>query len=127
MFSGSFDPTDDAILIDVELRGPLGKNLYLFVLDTGTAVTTVDPGVLDELGYSPRMGRRMRRSIGVGGTSAGYSIEIERIQTMGLGVERAEVICTDLPSGVDGLIGTDLLRGRILTIDWIRGALAVGP
>ena len=46
---------------------------------------------------------------------------------MGFTVGPIDVACADLPSGmgIDGLIGTDLLAGRILTLDWVRGLLSV--
>lgn len=46
---------------------------------------------------------------------------------MGVEHEPCELICQDLPKGVEGLIGLDLLRGHVLTLDARVGVLTVDP
>lgn len=114
--------------VSVVIYGPLGRRRFRFILDTGTRVTTVDPEVLDQLGYNSRMGRRVSRSLGMGGVEQGYFIELSRVEAMGFITGPMEVVCADLPPGcgIDGLIGMDLLQHRVLTLDGIQGTIQVG-
>jgi hypothetical protein len=128
VWADRFDPKQRTVWLDVLLSGPAGNGWCTFVLDTGSPVTILDPGKADELGYSARMGKRLRSFWAVGGTQPGYLLEVVRLATMGFVVERCELVCQDLPRrmAVDGLIGMDLLEGRIVTLDGIRGLLTVG-
>jgi hypothetical protein len=56
-------------------------------------------------------------------------IDVRRFEGMGQVVEPFEVACHDTPEdlGVEGLIGMDFFRHRILTLDGIRGKVLVGP
>lgn len=127
MFTSRFDPKEREIWVDVVLHGPLGQIPCRFLLDTGTRVTVVDPALVDALGYSARMGEGRSRLIGVDGVQEGYRLEVERIEALGFAVSPCEVFCHDFDErlGVDGLIGMDLLDGRVVHLDGVRGVLTV--
>ncbi len=59
------------------------------------------------------------RAIGAGGAIHGYSLNLDQIDIMGASLAGFEVVCEDVaPEAlVDGLIGLDFLRTRVLTID----------
>jgi len=66
VWSTPFDPAADAILIEVEIFGPMGSRRAWFVLDTGASRTTVNVALADELGYGAHVGNRRTRAIGAG-------------------------------------------------------------
>ena len=92
-------------------------------------MSLVDPEIVDDLGYSPRMGRQVSRLVGVGGVQHGYELAVMRLETMGLVLAPCLLMCHDLPRelGVDGLIGMDLLEGHILTLDGKAGLVTLAP
>jgi predicted aspartyl protease len=129
MWTDPFDPRARIVYVPIRLYGPLGNHVYRFVLDTGCAVSLVDPEIVDDLGYSPRMGRRISRVIGVGGVQHGYELAVTQLETMGLVLAPYLLMCHDMPRelGVDGLIGMDLLEGHILTLDGKAGLVTLAP
>lgn len=129
MWTAPFDLQARTVYVLASLTGPLGVRRSLFVLDTGSQVSAVDPAIVDELGYSPRMGRQVSRLIGVGGVQVGYELPVMQLETMGLVLAPCLLMCHDMPRklGVDGLIGMDLLEGRILTLDGKAGRVTLAP
>jgi hypothetical protein len=122
----SFDPAGSFVPVDVWITGPLGRYRATFLLDTGSPVTIVDPEVLDLTGYGAHMGTRTSRLAGITSESQdGYRLRIERLEALGHCWAPCEVRCHDLPTdlGVYGLIGMDLLRGHVITIDCVRGVV----
>jgi hypothetical protein len=128
MWRGSFDPKEREVLVDVVVHGPLGARSFTFLLDTGTERTVIDPSVLDSLGYGARMGRRVSHLLGAGGVQPGYLIEVTRLGLFDVTVAPVEVFCHDLPVdlGIEGLIGMDLVEGRVVTLDAVQGIISVG-
>jgi len=128
MFAQAFDPKKREILIDVVLTGPLGASRLRFLLDTGTPVSIIDSAAVDALGYGARMGTEVSRLAGVDGVQAGYRLKVDRLEALGFSVEQYEFSCHDFEAwfAIDGLIGMDLLEGRVLTIDGVRGVVTVG-
>ena len=119
MWEGKFNPADRVIWVTARLHGPLGTRPYQFVLDTGCYRTIVDAGIVDELGYSPAQGKQVTRLVGAGSAMPGYTLVVDRLETMGLHLDSFAVVCQDLPRdiGVDGLLGMDIIEGRVLTVD----------
>jgi hypothetical protein len=67
---------------------------------------------------------------GVGGRIPSYELPLVRFELMGLELEQFLVLSQDiLPEDldVDGLIGMDLLRGRVLTLDALAGSIRLAP
>lgn len=129
MWTARFDPDAGEIFVDVILSGPRGDYPASFLLDTGAHRTTVNVVITDELGYGAHLGRHNIRTIGAGGSIPGYVLPIRRLEVMGLVLENFDVICEDIEpaAGVDGLIGMDMIRGRVLTVDAIRGMVTLAP
>jgi len=82
---------------------------------------------VDELGYGAQMGTARSRLLGVSDVQEGYRLNVQRLETLGFAVEPWEVFCHDFDErlGVDGLLGMDLLAGRVTTIDCAQGLLTV--
>jgi predicted aspartyl protease len=99
-----------------------------FVLDTGSQATVLNTASADDNGYSASMGTKRSRLLGVEGVQEGYRLKVDRLEALGFAVENHEVFCHDFDErlGVDGLIGMDLLAGRVLTIDGVKGLIRIG-
>lgn len=124
-----FDPTQDLILLEVDLHGPRRAKQCLFVLDTGCAVTLVRPEVLDEIGYSARDGEARTTITSALGRESGYTLRIARFDA--LGFTRRDVLfhVHDLPdeAGVDGLLGLSFLSQFNYEIRSQEGRILVSP
>lgn len=129
MWTGSFDPTQDAIYVHGFLHGPAKVRAVSLVLDTGAPTSYLNTAIADETGYGARMGKRVTCVWGIGTPQQGYSLEVSCLEVMGLSFGPLEVVCHDIPPsfGIDGLIGLDLLALHILTLDFIIGAITLGP
>ena len=129
MWTARFDPEVGAILTVVKVFGPNGHRDANFLLDTGAWRTSIDVDLTDELGYGAHMGNRHTRTVGAGAPIHGYSMNLQRIEIMGTLLEGFEVVCDgfDPEVEIDGLIGMDFLRDRVLTIDAIEGRVTLLP
>lgn len=120
MWSGRFDPVEREIWVRARVRGPLGVWSVDCMLDIGTSTTIISSAILDSLGYGAHMGKEIRNVVGPGGIKIPcYSIDVH-LEVMGLDLPAFEVLAQDiLPDqyGVEGLIGMDIVDGRILTIN----------
>lgn len=109
-----FDPDSDLIIIDGRVWGPdaqQDRGLSL-VLDTGAAETIISPDVLDELGYSARLGEQRTVMRSAVGREEGYMIRVARFRCLGFVEMDFRIHAHDLPEGwgIDGLIGLSFLR-----------------
>ncbi len=109
--SSPFDYDDDLILIEVKLRGPRGTVRPRLVLDTGAAVTTLLPEIVDEVGYSARDGNKISRVRSAIGEEHGYSLHLAEFSALGVTTPNFMVNVFDLGhEGFDGLLGMNFLR-----------------
>ena len=115
------------LLIEVEIWGPRASDNFLFLLDTGSSRTIVDPAVVDNLGYSPRMGRNFSFLAGLGGIREGYELDVMRLRMMGFELVSCPVLCHEIETsfGFDGLIGMDLLESHVVKLDGPNGWIEV--
>lgn len=123
----AFDPRGRLVVVPVFVAGPRGGETFQFALDTGATRSAVSGLVLGVLGYSEDQARsRTTARTGSGGVSVGL-IHIARFAAFGRVETDYPVIWLPLPpaSRVDGLLGLDFLRGRVLTLDFSRGRVGL--
>jgi hypothetical protein len=128
--SRSFDPKGRSVVVDARITGPRNTTLARLILDTGASATLIRPWVLEAVGYalgSSPGSRRLRSA-----TGGGSAPVVVARQLTALGHARIDfpVAAYDLPPAVtvDGLLGLDFLRGRVLTLDFARGRVGLrGP
>jgi hypothetical protein len=109
-------------LLWVEARAAQSSSEPLnLLLDTGAGVSVLNTATSERLGLKP--GHRIA-VCGVETTLAGYSIKPVALTTKGLGLP-APALAVDLQGlssscarPVDGLLGADFFRGRIVQIDY---------
>lgn len=81
------------------------------VLDTGAAMTTLTPTLLDKLGYGPRDGVCRTRIRSALGQEEGYVLRVEAFAAMNISVSNFEVQVFDLGfEDLDGLLGMNFLN-----------------
>ena len=108
----------------------IGEETFTFLFDTGAGVTAVTPQTARKLGCTPHgqdIGFRMsgeRVSFARCGRmdlrSGNWSATIDPAGVFDL----AAVMPAELPP-LDGILGLDAFRGRVITIDWPAGKIAV--
>lgn len=70
-----FNPHDDLVRVRALLEGRNGRSAELnMVVDTGSAMTIITPGALDDIGYSPREGETTTMIRTPLGAEPGYTI-----------------------------------------------------
>ena len=118
-----FDPQQGLIIVPAELWGPSGSAVLRLALDTGATGTLVNTGMLVALGYDPALiPDRVQITTG-SGIEFVPRILLDRIMVLGEEAVEFPVLGHTLPpsAGIDGLLGLDFFRGRILTIDFRAG------
>ena len=111
-------------MVRVEVSGPTGSRVLRMALDTGATYTVINEALLVQIGYDPGQApNRMRIA-----TASGVAV-VSVLKLSALGVDRLGfgVLCHTLPSAVtiDGLLGLDFFRGRILTLDFQAGQITL--
>ena len=104
-----------------------GGTKLRFVVDTGAASSCINLAAAKRLGM--RLGDEMN-VVGVGGRTTGYECEGFHASVGAMRLP-GEVVALDLtgPSRgcsevIDGLIGADFFRGKVMRIDYARGLLS---
>jgi len=123
-----FDFTSRLVVVPGQVWGPRGRRRDVWlIVDTGAAMTTIKPSVLDELGYSPRMGESIARVGSVVGTEYTYTICVDGLLALGFEFHRLLVNAADLSThrDIEGLIGLDFLRHFDCTFQFSTGAIVL--
>jgi predicted aspartyl protease len=123
--SEPFDPNHRLIVISVEVEGPSGSRTLRMALDTGASGTLIRASILESLGYDLTLWvTRVQLTTGSGVVSAPRIIVSRMVAFQ---EERLDWLLTahELPPSatIDGLLGLDFFRGRVLTIDFVRGEI----
>lgn len=123
----SFDTRSRLILIPVDLTGPWGSDRFWFALDTAASRTCISEVVLRSIGIDTDQYPRSRRVHGVGADERFGEVPLVRIQALGVIWQKPTVAFMKLnpKSNIHGLLGLDFFRGRILTVDFARGTIAL--
>lgn len=97
------------------------------VLDTGAAVTIVNPGILRRIGLEPSASARSINLTTADSNLAAPLVQPVSIEFLGILLKAPVVAAHNLPPNakVDGLLGTDMLRNLILTIDFESAELEI--
>jgi hypothetical protein len=122
-----FNAQRGLIVIPVLITGPNGPALVDLAVDTGSTRTTISIGRLTTLGYDPAASGQQRTLITGGGVISGPVITLVRIEALGQVKTGFPVVGLTLPAGtsIDGVLGLDFVRGRILNIDFRQGQVGL--
>lgn len=124
-----FDPAAELIVVDAIVAGPRRRMPVRLVVDTGSAMTTVIPDVLDELGYSARDGLVRTSVQSAVGRETGYVLRVSSLTALGFTLADYPVHVFDLAEAhhFDGLIGLDLLARFNYEVRSAEGRIFVEP
>lgn len=125
--SSSFNAKRGLIIVRPELFGPSGSIVVRLALDTGATGTMINIGLLTTIGYDPSLAPdRVQVTTGSG---VEYVPRLAMSRIKALGQERANflVLGHTLPpsASIDGLLGLDFMRGRLLDIDFTQGRVSL--
>src|SRR5262245_66385947 len=125
--SVAFDPRDDLIVIPTRIAGPKGEADLRLALDTGASVSAVSRELLMSVGYQPSKAKKIIEVTTGSGVESAPKIVLRRITALDRQRKRFPVLCHTLPPSatVDGLLGLDFLRKRLLTIDFASGLVSL--
>ena len=107
-----FDHRRDLIFVTVWIAGPRTEITTEFPFDTGAALTTVVPELVDALGYSIRDAEEPEEADSVLGPQQGYRLRVREFASLGVRSTNCRIRVYDLEKslGVHGLLGLDFLR-----------------
>lgn len=125
--STPFNAKRGLIIIRTELFGPTGSIVVRLALDTGATGTMVNVGLLTTIGYDPSLAPdRVQVTTGSG---VEYVPRLSMSHIKALSQERLNfpVLGHTLPpsASIDGLLGLDFMRGRMLNIDFAQGRVSL--
>lgn len=100
----------DLIIVEPRMTGPRGTTTGRFVLDTGSAVTTMTHEMAALIGYSARDGFKRTRVHTAIGEETGYVVHVAEFTVLHFTMRRFSVNVFDLGhDDIDGLLGMNFL------------------
>ena len=124
-----FQPAADAILVDVEITGPLRTLQLSLILDTGATATLLSTSALARAGVDPTdpLTARPIQVMTASGPVPAARVLLTRLSSLGRHRFGFSVVAHDLPASAqaDGVLGLDFFRGTVLTLDFVAGQISL--
>ena len=121
-----FDPSSRLIRIPVVIVGRNGPLKLMFALDTGCSRTCASEITIRRLGYDTSLIPRAKTVRATTGLGTFGEVEILGLAALGVNWDNPTIAFRELGTPrVDGLLGLDFFRGRVLTVDFLRGTVAL--
>ena len=123
--SFAFSHKTGPILIEADITGPVRSQSVVLMLDTGATTSTFSEEVLISLGYDLAAATDRVRMVTGSGVTTVPRVVLTRMTALGHSLFGLPVLAHSLPKGVavNGLLGLDFLRDRVLTIDFKTGLI----
>lgn len=125
-----FDPAAELPLVHALIKGPKGQLRVTLVFDSGCALTQVHNQILETIGYTDSASSKSITISGVTGEGdAAFIVQVESLRTLGSRFDHAEIAGVDFSkwahSGIEGLLGWDIIRQFHFDMDGPAGILKV--
>jgi predicted aspartyl protease len=107
-----FERSGDLMTVTARVWGSHGYRELLLVIDTGAAATSIEPVILEGLGYSSRDAIARTRIATPAGVQHGALFRVHRFSALGSDLPNFVVQALALADeyGVDGLLGMNFLE-----------------
>jgi len=116
----SFDGQSGLIIVPAEIFGPVGSIIVQLALDTGATGTLINADLLLVIGYDPSLAMEQVKVTTGSAVESVPRYAMSRIEALGQERNDFSILGHTLPpsAGIDGLLGLDFMRGRVLTVDF---------
>ncbi len=103
------------------------NHVFYLALDTGATETTLNAQILADIGYDLASYPKVAMTTGSGIIEA-PELVVSQVEALGQTHENFSVLAHTLPptATIDGLLGLDFLRGKVITIDFRLGKITLG-
>jgi aspartyl protease len=127
--SARFEPRRGLIRVDAELSGPERIVVARMLLDTGSFLTMLRPGLLARAGYELASAQSSVPIVGVTGSATAPLWVVHGLTALDTDRMNLGVLGYSFPAAFpfDGLLGANFLRGTRLLIDYHRGIVELSP
>jgi hypothetical protein len=124
-----FSPDAKNLIVPVTLVGPRDTYDFRLTLDTGSGITVVPAMSLRRLGFDLSRPVGYKNLRGATGVARAPLVRVPALAALDRVRTDFLVAAHDFPLGVeaDGLLGLDFFRGLVLTVDFARGRIGLGP
>lgn len=122
-----FTPHQGLVKVNTKVIGPWGDTVLQLALDTGATTTLLSASRLQPLGYDIANAPHKVQIATASGMEMAAQITLLQLSALGLDRVNFSVVCHALPAavGVDGLLGLDFFRGRVLSLDFQKGIIGL--
>jgi hypothetical protein len=122
-----FNPEQGLILVLAELEGPAGNIALRLALDTGATDTALSLACLVAAGYDPALSPNRVQVTTGSGVEFVLLLTVSRLTALGQHRTAYPILAHTLPpsTAIDGVLGLDFLRGKLLTIDFRSGQITL--
>jgi predicted aspartyl protease len=123
----AFDLTASLVVVPAVVHGPRDSVRCLMGVNTGATGTHLSHHILRLAGYDVSAVLDPVNLNTAGGVVRANRLRVDRLSCLGQRVDSLRVVCHTISTTarIDGLLGLDFLRGRILTLDFARGRIAL--
>lgn len=99
------------------------------MIDTGAAATSIEPAILEALGYSSRDAIMRTRVPTPAGVQRGHLFRVDRFHALGAELSSfvVQALALDAEYGVDGLLGMNFLENYNFTVRPRDGQIHLEP
>jgi predicted aspartyl protease len=124
-----FERSGDLMTVTARVWGAHEYRELLLVLDTGAAATSIEPAILEQLGYSAQDAILRTRVTTPVGVQHGHLLQVRRFYA--LGTELSDFVVQALvladKYGVDGLLGMNFLERFNFTVRPVEREIHLEP
>lgn len=125
-----FKRDQEIFIVTARIFGPRASTKVHLVFDTGSAISQIDTGIIDELGYSAKAGQYITSIQGpAGDAQPGYVLTLDRLVVLGIPFDNLAVGAFDFDNysreELDGLLGFDVIKQLHLEMDGPKGELTI--
>lgn len=122
-----FNPAQGLILVEAEMVGPAQTVRLRLALDTGASGTVINAGLLVAAGYDPALAPTRVRVTTASGVGVAPRLPVTAFRALGQERTSFPITALTLPTSttVDGLLGSDFLRGYELIINFRTGQITL--